>query len=204
MRPTSMLALVLALFGAVHAAPQTFQVQSGFAKNLVSFHSEATIESFDGSTRRVTGSVTVDPAAPGTGAAASFQVDMASLDTGMSLRNTHMRENHLHTAKYPQSLFLLKTLTGAAPPLKAGVPARLTATGDFTAHGVARPRTLPVDVTWWPDGKASPLKKAGPLLHLVCRFDVALADHGIPRPEFLFMKVSETMQVTVDLWAVGK
>jgi hypothetical protein len=39
---------------------------------------------------------------------------------------------------------------------------------------------------------------------VVCRFDVGLADHKIPRPEFLFMKVAEQMQVTVDLWAVAK
>jgi hypothetical protein len=40
-------------------------------------------------------------------------------------------------------------------------------------------------------------------LHVVCRFEVVLADHGIPRPQFLFMKVAESMEVTVDLWATA-
>jgi polyisoprenoid-binding protein YceI len=201
--PLMLLLLALALVpDPCQAAPVTLQVKPGFAKNLALFHSEATIESFEGSTRQVSGQVKVDPAAPGTGSTAWFQVDLTTLDTGISMRNTHMRENHLHTAKYPTTRFELKSLSGPAPALKAGAPVRLTATGDFTLHGVTKARTVPVDVTWYPDGAKTPAKKAGPALHLVCHFDVGLADHQIPRPEFLFMKMAEQMQVTVDLWAV--
>lgn len=204
MRTLRALILGLALLRAAAAAPQTFQIVPGFAKNLVRFHSEATVEAFDGTTRKVSGTVAVDPANPAAGASAAFQVDMASLDTGMSLRNRHMRENHLHTEQYPQSAFVLKSLSGVPPAFTPDAVMRMTAVGDFTLRGVTRSRTLPVEVTWHPDARATSLKKAGPALHLVCRFDVALADHGIPRPEFLFMKVAETMQVTLDVWAVAK
>lgn len=202
MKATLLLAALLTVTTLVQGAARTFQIKPGHARNSVVFHSEATIESFEGSTRQVSGQVTVDPATLA-GATAWFQVDLTTLDTGLSLRNKHMRENHLHTDKHPSTRFELKSLGAQPAALKAGAPVRLTATGDFALHGVTRSRTVPVDVTWFPDGKVSPLKQAGAVLRLVCRFDVALADHQIPRPEFLFMKVAEQMQVTVDLWAVA-
>ena len=195
--------LLLAGLRPVLSAPQTFLIQPG-AANQARFHSEATVESFEGSTKQVSGQVVVDPESPGKGSSAWFQVDLKSLDTGMSLRNKHMRENHLHTDKYPHTRFDLKSLSGQVPALKAGTPVRLSAQGDFVLHGVSKSRSVPVDVTWYPDGSKTPAKRKGAVLHVVCRFDVGLADHKIPRPEFLFMKVAEQMQVTVDLWAVAK
>jgi polyisoprenoid-binding protein YceI len=204
MRTTYALLLVGLLAGSLaQAAPRTFVVMSDFPRNKVSFHSKATVESFDGSTRKATGQVVVDPATPGDPSSAWFQVDLASLDTGMELRNQHMRENHLHTDKHPFTRFELQALEGALPALQAGKSATLKATGDFTLHGVTRRRTVPVEVTWYPDGGKDSGARAE-VLHLVCRFDVALKEHQIPRPEFLFMKVAESMQVTVDLWAVAK
>jgi len=199
----SLLGVLLAFALAAQAVPRTFTVNPGFARNKVSFHSEATVESFDGATQKVDGQVVVDPDAPGTGSSAWFQVDLASLDTGMELRNQHMRQNHLHTDKHPFTRFEMKGMEGAMPALKAGQTARLTARGDFTLHGVTVSRSVPVDVTWYPDG-GKDAKSAGEVLHVVCRFDVALKEHKIPRPEFLFMKVAESMQVTVDVWAVAR
>ncbi|MFA7331253.1 MAG: YceI family protein [Candidatus Delongbacteria bacterium] len=196
------LALLLALSQGAVAAARTFVIQPGKAWNQVTFHSEATVESFDGKTRQVSGQLTVDPEALGQGSSAWFQVELKSLDTGMSLRNKHMRENHLHTDKYPLTRFELRSLSVPVAALAPGKTTRVTASGEYSLHGVTRPRTLPVDVTWFPDGSQTPAKARGPVLHVVCRYDVGLAEHGIPRPEFLFMKVAEQMQVTVDLWAV--
>jgi len=185
------------------AAQRAFVIEPGAAHNQVTFHSEATVESFDGKTRQVSGQLSVDPEALAGGSTAWFQVELKSLDTGMSLRNKHMRENHLHTDKHPHTRFELRSLSVPVAALPAGKTVRVNATGDFTLHGITASRTLPVDVTWHPEGSPA-AKVKGPALKVVCRFDVALADHGIPRPEFLFMKVAESMQVTVDVWAVAK
>jgi polyisoprenoid-binding protein YceI len=197
------LAVAACLALGAAAASRTFVITPGAAHNQVSFHSEATVESFDGRTRQVGGQLTVDPEALAQGSSAWFQVDLKSLDTGMSLRNKHMRENHLHTDKHPATRFDLRSLSVPVAALPAGKAVRVNATGEYALHGVTKSRTLPVDLTWHPDGAAS-AKVKGPALHVVCRFDVSLAEHEIPRPEFLFMKVAETMQVTVDVWAVAK
>lgn len=186
------------------AAPQTFLIKAGAGCNLVAFHSEATVESFDGKTRHVSGQVTVDPEDLAQGSSAWFQVDLSTLDTGMSMRNKHMRENHLQTDKFPHTRFELRSLKVPVTALSPGVSSRLQASGDYSLHGVTQSRTLSVDATWFPDGSKTPAKQPGPVLHVQCNFEVALADHQIPRPEFLFMKVAEQMQVKVDVWAVAK
>ena len=87
------LLLAGAVASAAVAAPRTFHIEPGAAHNQVTFHSEATVESFDGKTRQVSGQLSVDPEALAGSSSAWFQVDLKSLDTGMSLRNKHMREN---------------------------------------------------------------------------------------------------------------
>ncbi len=115
----------------------------------------------------------------GQGSSAWFQVDLKSLDTGMSLRNKHMRENHMHTDKYPVTRFEMRSLSVPVAALAPGKTTRVTATGDYPLHGVTRSRTLPVDVTWFPDGSKTPAKAKGPALHVLCQGGLAgCADLG--------------------------
>lgn len=189
---------------AASAAPTAFTVESGRKFNTVRFHSEATIESFDGETHAVEGRLSVDPADL-SGASAGFTVDLKTLDTGLSMRNKHMRENHLHTDRFPTTSYEMSRLAAGSPTtLVPGAPTTLETVGAYDLHGVTLERPMAVEATWFDSGEGTPVQSKTPVLHVVCRFDVALADHEIPRPEFLFMKVAETIQVEVDLWAVSK
>ncbi|MBK9304990.1 MAG: YceI family protein [bacterium] len=47
-----------------------------------------------------------------------MDVDLAALDTGIGLRNRHMRENHLETDRFPQAVFRgARILKPGRPPL---------------------------------------------------------------------------------------
>lgn len=201
MRHMTSLFLVLACVLCAQAAPATFVIQSG-KPSLVSFHSEATIESFDGSTSEVKGEITLDPAALDASARAWFEVDLLSLDTGLALRNSHMRDNHLHTDRFPSTRFEMTELLAGAGALSSGEEHVIRARGIHELHGVKVEREVEAKVTVYDSGRDTPLAMDGPVIHVVCGFDVGLAEHGIPRPEFLFMKVAETIQLEVDVWAV--
>ena len=103
----SMMLLALLLLAAPRAlaAPQTFTVATGDEACEVKFTSKAAMESFDGKTRMISGRVTLDPAALGDSLVIAMDVDMTTLDTGIALRNRHMRENHLHTEQFPTATF---------------------------------------------------------------------------------------------------
>ncbi len=155
----------------------------------VQFESKAPMESFTGKTQKVSGAVDLDPAALADSILVSVAVDMASLETGMALRDRHMRENHLQVDKFPTGTFAGGNLADlSATSLTSGAPVTGTITGQLTLHGVEHQITAPVELS---------LKDGS--LHVVAHFAVKLADYAIPRPQMLMMKLGETQTVTVDV-----
>ncbi len=181
----------------VEAGPERFVLRGPDGTSEVRFHSKAAVESFDGVTDQVRAFVDLDPDDLGAGVRFRVEVDLASLDTGIGLRNRHMRENHLHTDRYPVAVFEGRwpvadtDSTVADPPALAlaSTPMELEVSGTLTLHGVSRQRTVPVRVTRLDDHS----------LKIESSFEIVLAEHGIPRPKFLFMKLAESQAVHVRL-----
>lgn len=190
MRRLLALSLLLVAAGPAGGAPAVYRIAAGDAGNLVSFVSKAPLETVEGKTRQVTGELRIDPEALAAGCRVEVQVDLASLDTGIGLRNQHMRENHLETARFPTADFRADSLVGAPAALVPGETAVLTLAGELSLHGVTRPLVTPVSVTLAADGAT---------LDVRAEFTVALADFAIPRPKFLVMKLDETQRITVQV-----
>jgi polyisoprenoid-binding protein YceI len=119
--------------------------------NKVSFTSDAPIELIHGTTNKIKGTVSYDDTFafdakhPFT---IAFDVDLPSIDTGIPLRNEHMRDNFLETGKFPKATFKVTKLeTKVKPPLKNGQVVTMMATGPFTVHGKSVIKTIPVQVT---------------------------------------------------------
>jgi polyisoprenoid-binding protein YceI len=194
----SLLALAIAApaaaFGATSASAATYEIEPGADSNKVTFESKAPLESFEGSTRNIEGRIELDPASLGDSITVEISVDLASLDTGIDLRNRHMRENHLHTDQHPKAVFRGVRLNGQHPTsLEPGKPANFTVTGSFSLHGVMRRVDLPVELT---------LSGTSDALEVRSQFVVFLADYEIPRPKMLFVKLDEKQ--TVKFRAVAK
>ena len=188
------LAVFILLAGLLAGAAQAtdFVIQPGKDKNLVVFTSKATLESFQGKTKQVSGNLSVDPANLGDSVTVHVEVDLASLDTGIAMRNKHMRENHLETDKYPKAVFDGgHILEASGHTLNPGDSVHLRLSGQFELHGVKRAMEVPVDATRAEDGTLS----------VTAHFDVALADYKINRPAFLMMKLEPTQHLTVQVTA---
>ena len=186
--------LIASLFVASGAFAQsrTYQIAPD-SKNLVEFHAEDTYDSFDGRTHKVTGAITADPSNP-SAATVEVTVDMASLDTGNSLRNREMRELYLDTKEHPTAKF--KSVSVAAPDaIEPNQPAEIKVTGDFTLHGVTKRMTLPVRVVLIPDGGR---------VHATSTFTVHMPDFGISVPKNILVTVDDNVPVRLDLWAAAR
>jgi polyisoprenoid-binding protein YceI len=139
--------------------------------------------SFDAKTTALSGSVT----ASASGSAAldgSVIVDLRTLDSGVSLRNEHMREKYLEVGKgpeYGQAVLSEIALKGMSPDRPAGK-------GSFTAslalHGVKKAVTGAVDV-----------HPAGEGLRVKASFPLNLSDYNISEPRYLGVGVKNTVQV---------
>jgi len=160
-------------------------------ENRVRFVSDAPLEDFEGTTHRIDGFLFL----PGNGLEAVtdlsrsefyFEVDLASLDTGIGLRNRHMRDNYLETDRWPMASF-----RGRVADLRTGASGgyQATARGVLSIHGVEQERDIGCSAT--PEGND---------LRVLCSFTVVLSDHGIPIPKLMFMKIDEVMELDLDFF----
>src|SRR2546426_5175471 len=185
------------LFGPAPAHAMRFDIQGG-GKSFVQFESKAQMESFSGKSHQVQGYVDLDPAHLADSIGVYVEVDMASLDTGISIRNHHMCENHLETSKYPKGVFRGgRVLHPSQPSLKPGEKVTFGLAGELELHGVKQRVEVPVEMS-------SPAEDAGSTLHVLAKFQVRLSDYQINRPKFLVLKLDEVQRITVDLVATSK
>jgi polyisoprenoid-binding protein YceI len=174
--------VVLGLAGATLVAANTWKVGQGDVRVTCPMTIGG---SFDAKTTALSGSVTASasgsPAFEG-----SLAVDLRTLDTGIGLRNEHLRENYLQVGKGPGfdtatlSEIDLKGFSPDAPEGKGSF------TGSLTLHGVTRTITGAVDV-----------RQAGAGLRVKASFPVNLPDYGILKPRYLGIGVKDTVQVDV-------
>ncbi|CAN5578520.1 hypothetical protein BH10CYA1_BH10CYA1_22340 [soil metagenome] len=181
-----------------------FDVNDSTGRDNVSFNSNAPIEVINGHTSKITGTVSVDDSLDLSKQplSAQFDVDLASIDTGIALRNEHMRDNFLETKQFPKARFKLKSIASGATVLKDKQRVHLEANGDFTVHGKTVQKKVPIEITYF---KMCP-STAGKfencdLIQISAKFPVAFKDHDIKRPEVVFQKLADTVYVTVNATA---
>jgi len=177
--------LTLPLWGA----EKNLRYQVDPKASHVQFSAKAPLETVIGKTQQVTGEVTL---AGGrlSGAKASFVVDVASIKTGNRLRDKDMRKKFMETDQYPQIRFSLDKILSGAFQILPGKPVELTVAGTWEMHGVARTEIFPVTVQ---------VEGANKQMTLHSVFTLRLSDYQIERPQFLWMRLSETADVTVYL-----
>lgn len=189
----TLVALLLGFCLPAAAVPARYEITA--SGNRVQFESAAPLENVVGTTQAVYGFVEFDEAAAQEQGRAEVRVDLTVLKTGIELRDSHMRDNHLETDQFPAALFTLVSLTLPESGLVAGVRTRVNVRGTLDLHGVQRSITPDVYMTLAPSGGSESLK-------IEAAFSVKLSDYNIKRPQFLVMKLAEAQSVTVELRAV--
>jgi polyisoprenoid-binding protein YceI len=176
------LALVAAL------TPTTYRVEQGAVRVICPMTIGG---SFDAKTTALSGSVTAG--ASGSHAfEGSLAVNLQTLDTGIGLRNEHLRENYLEVGRGPgfdTATLSEIDLNGFNPNAPEG---KGSFTGLLTLHGVTRPVTGAVDV-----------RQAGAGLRVNASFPVELSNYSIRKPRYLGIGVKDIVQVEV-VFAVSR
>lgn len=155
-------------------------------ENLVQFTSDAPVEKIVGTTSKIDGYVLWAGDDLTADSEFYFEVDLAALDTGIGLRNRHMRDNYLETAKYPLAVY-----TGRIVEVSDSGDETLafSAFGTFKLHGVERALKI--------DGK---LTKTEDGYRAESQFDLKLQDYNIERPQLMLLKIGEVIQLDVRFY----
>jgi polyisoprenoid-binding protein YceI len=168
---------VLQLGAAAEAPARSFSVRSG----TLTYKVVHKLHEVEGTTRSVEGRALVQE-----DGAAKVQVraKLASFDSGNSNRDAHMREvTHEPIHSYAS---VKGTVQGLRLPLSAPVELSLSATVEL--NGEKQDASIPI--TFRPDG---------PRIRATFSFPVSLEAFKVERPELLFVKVEDRVQVTGDL-----
>jgi polyisoprenoid-binding protein YceI len=193
-----MLPLILSSVALAGAATKTFKVVGERLeyRNLATVESETEFETFTGKTTKVSGSIDFDVAKKtGNG---TIIVDVASIDTGIALRNDHMRSaNWLDAEKYP-------TIKFVATKVKAAGQDQYTVSGKLTIKGVTKDVITKVRLKYKPfseDVKTAGF--SGDVVQLYTKFSIKLSDYGVVIPAPAKGKVSDKVELTVSAYAVA-
>lgn len=195
---------IFLLSQAVGAAPVKFLTTDRDGKNVVKFVSKAPLETIEGVTNRILGNLDVDLASP-KAATGQFDVDLTTLKTGIDMRDQHLRERFVHTDTFPKATFRVTKITKLEPAALAdGQPARVEAQGEMTIHGVTKPVTASGTVTYMKESEETQARLPGDLIHVDVSIPILLSDYNIERPKMLFMKLSDNVNIAVDVFASTK
>lgn len=117
------------------------------------------------------------------GTTITVTVGLEQLATGISLRDKHMRDKYLEVAKFP-------TTTLAVPVASLKLPAGAgvgegDATGDYTLHGVTKPRSFHYKATC----------DAAGLCSVEGTMNLNMNEHGVVVPSYLGITVKPDLTV---------
>lgn len=186
--------LVLASVTTVRAQAVDFKVGGTRAQQLASVESVTDFETFTGRTDKVSGTIRFDPKTKkGTG---KVVVDAASIDTGIDLRNDHMRSaGWLDTAKHSDIVFEVTNT-------KSKGKDQYEVTGNLTMKGVTKSIKAIASVKHLIASDAT--AKAGfkgDVLQVRSTFSIKLADYGVVIPAPAKGKVGESVSISISLYA---
>jgi polyisoprenoid-binding protein YceI len=144
--------------------------------------------SFEARTDAIRGTVTAG--APGAAFGGDLSVDLGTLDTGIGLRNDHLRNRYLEVGRGQgfERAVLSGIRLGDADP--QGFQGKTPFTGTFLLHGTTRPVA----------GQAT-VSREGSTVRVEASFPVKVSDFGIEKPQYLGVGVQDQVKVVVSLAA---
>jgi len=202
MRSIAFLTFLAAVLAAPAALARDFVVsEDKHTVNDASFTSRAAIVRIIGRTNKLSGQASIDLQNVAK-SAGTVNVDLLTLDTGISLRNEHMRK-FLETDKYPAATYKFTSIKLDGNKLEPGKLVAGTATGTITIHGVTKPLQAPIELTYLP--QEDPKYRPGDWVHFYSQFKVKVADFGIQIPgPMIGQKLANDLTIEIDGMAKGK
>jgi len=140
---------------------------------------------FEAKTTAVTGQVTLPEGKRDLDG--SFSVDLRTLDTGIGLRNVHLRDNYLEVSRGPDYVTsVLSAVVLDAPPPPRGRSVTTGFKGVLSVHGNAKPIAGTAEVS-----------HKGDVIELKVKFPLRIDAYEIARPSYLGVGVTNQIDVEV-------
>ncbi len=181
---------------------QTFNFADERGRNQATFYSATPLEDINGTASGISGTVSFDPANFEKTIKGKISVSVASINTGIDLRNTHMKSaNWLDEAKYPDIIFEIKSVSDVKPAGQNKLTFK--AIGIYTMHGVSKNVVADVEAAYLEESEQTQKRAPGDLLGIRAKLNVKLSDYGIQN-QLIGNKVAENIEVGVNMVGSNK
>lgn len=180
-----------------------YTLNNAVGKNAIEFVSDAPMEKMTGNADGVDGSFMLD-AANLEATSGTITVKVLTMKTANSKRDEHMYDAMwLDANKYPTINFDVKSLKDVKVTTKDGRSVvTATAVGSFTCHGVTKPSTATISITYLPESAETKKRASGNLAMIEASFTVGLADHSITgKAGVVGRSIGETIAVKAKLFS---
>jgi polyisoprenoid-binding protein YceI len=117
--------------------------------------------------------------------ASTINMNLEKLDTGIPLRNKHLRENYLETSKYPEAKLTNLKVTDYSKQVSGKADGASKFTADLEMHGQKKPISGTYEVRNGNEFKGT--------------FQIEIVDFGIPRPDFMGVQVVDKVTLSFKL-----
>jgi len=203
MNPCTMKKMAVNPCDAMHGT--VFYINDPMNRNVVTFESEAPLEDIVGTSNHVSGYVVFDASNPQSGVRGKLMVPVASLNTGIPMRDEHLQSDMwLNAVAHPYITMTIKKAKNiyTVKSTKEFATYQMDVEGEFTLNGRTRKVTIPVKVTHLKESKKTNMRLPGDLLAGRAEFEVALADYGVKGMKGVVgAKVSETINIKLSFTA---
>jgi len=174
---------------------QTFNFQDKAGRNQTTFFSTTPLEDITGLSGDVKGRVTFNVNDVKT-LKGKVIVSVASIKTGIDLRDEHMRDaGWLDAAKFPEISFEIKKVSDVKVVADNKITAKVT--GNYTMKGVTKEVIADATLTYLDESETTKSRAPGDLLGVQAKFNVKLSDYGVNN-KVVGQKVSEDIEVSVN------
>jgi polyisoprenoid-binding protein YceI len=175
---------------------KSFNFEDKYGRNQASFFSTTPLEDITGISNAVKGKITFN-VADVKSLKGSISIPVASLKTGIDLRDEHLRsDNWLDAEGYPEITFLIKKVGDVKVLADNKLEAKVT--GDFTAHGVTKEVVTIVTMTYLDESEQTKQRAPGDLLGVQATFNIVLSDYNVENM-IVGQKVSEDIEINVNI-----
>jgi polyisoprenoid-binding protein YceI len=192
MKPFLPFPLFFAFVSRAVVTPAVGQSLSGTVipgESHLSYTGSHPLHEWTGTSRAVSGRLTLDPARPESGRI-EIEVPVESFDSGNANRDSNMLDG-VDVDRYPRVRFVSERIEGTTwQTTGEGGSGRWQVHGSLTFHGRTRPVTIPVEVDF--DGKRLSAKAA---------FSLKLDEFGVKRPKLLLRPISNEIRLEGQLVA---
>lgn len=113
-----------------------------------------------------------------------FKFKLATLNTGIEMRDKHMKEKYLQVSQHPEAVLKLRELSEWSTD--KGEAVAVPFKGTLSLHGVEKPIAGTVDI-----------KKKGAGYEITANFETKITDYSIEIPNYAGITVADNVKVIV-------